>query len=73
MIEVLVEVGNGTARFGVVVRAESIRRAVGIVKAYYPGADARVVHPLDPEAFFVRDAATSAGLVKLEMPERAAG
>ena len=38
MIEVSVEVGNGAARFGVAVRAESIRRAVETVKTRYPGA-----------------------------------
>lgn len=73
MIEVLVEVGTVTARFGVMVRAESIRGAVDIVKADYPGADARVVHPIDPEAFFVRDAATPTVPVEPEMPKRAAG
>ena len=73
MIEVLVEVGTATTRFGVMVRAESIRDAVVIVKADYPGADARVVHPIDPEAFFVRDAAKPTGSVEPEMPTRAAG
>jgi hypothetical protein len=57
----------------VAVRAESIRRAVGIVNAYYPGANARIVHPIEPEAFFVRDAAAPAGLAELEMPESVAG
>jgi hypothetical protein len=73
MIEVLVEVGNDAARFGVAVRAESIQRAVGIAKVYYPGADARVAYPIDPEAFFVREPAAPAGLVELRMPESAAG
>ena len=39
MIEGRVEVGNGSARFGVAVRAESIWQATDTVKAYYPGAD----------------------------------
>jgi hypothetical protein len=40
------------------------------VNAYYPGAN---VHPIEPEAFFARDAATLAGLVELKMLESAAG
>ncbi|MCA1729744.1 MAG: hypothetical protein LC751_10145 [Actinobacteria bacterium] len=43
------------------VRAESIRRAVYIVKSYYTGASVRVVHPIEPEAFFVRDPAGRLG------------
>jgi hypothetical protein len=49
--------GSGAARFEAVVRDESIRR--GDAKARYPGA--RVVHPIDPEAFFVRDPAGGTG------------
>lgn len=73
MIEVLVEVGNDTARFGVAVRAESTRRAVDIVKSYYAGVSVRMVHPIEPETFFVRDPTAPAGLVELQMPESAAG
>jgi hypothetical protein len=51
--------GSGAARFEAVVRDESIRR--GDAKARYPGAGARVVHPIDPEAFFVRDPAGGTG------------
>jgi len=39
MIEGWVEVGNGAARFGVAVRAESIWHAIDTAKAYYPDAD----------------------------------
>jgi hypothetical protein len=46
---------------------------VETAKARYPGAGARVVHPIDPEAFFIRDPAAPAGLVELEMPESAVG
>jgi hypothetical protein len=41
---------TGAVHFGVV-RAESIRRVVGIVKAHYPGA--RVVYPIKAETFFI--------------------
>jgi hypothetical protein len=73
MIEVLVGVGNDTDHFGVTVRAENIQRAMDIVEAYYPGADARVVHPIEPESFFVPEPAAPAGLVEIKMPESAAG
>ena len=73
MIEVLVEVGNDTAHFGVAVQAEGIRQAVDIVKSYYSGASVRVVHPIEPETFFVRDPTAPAGLIELQMPESAAG
>jgi hypothetical protein len=63
--------GSGAARFAAVVRDESIRHAVETAKARYPGA--RVVNPIDPEAFFIRDPAAPAGLVELEMPESAVG
>jgi len=73
MLNVLVEPGSETVRFGAEVRAESIQRAVEGVKAYYPGADIQVVHPIDPEAFFVRNTAAPLGVVELEMPESVAG
>ena len=72
MITVSVEVGSGTARFKITVQAENIRRAVEIVEARYPGGEVRVVHPIDPEAFFVKDLA-AAGQVELEMPTSVAG
>ena len=71
MIEVLVEVGD--ARLRAAVRAESIRRAVDVAGSYCPDTDVRVVYPIDPEAFFVRDSAVPAGLVGFEMPEKVAG
>jgi hypothetical protein len=38
----------------VAVQAESISRAVSIVKGRHPSHDVRVVFPIDPEKFFVR-------------------
>jgi len=73
MIRVLVEVGSDTTRFGVAVRAESIQRGVEAVNASYPGADIQVVHPIDPESFFVRNPTAPLGLVELEMPESVTG
>ena len=52
MIKVSVEVREGSALFRVAVKAESISRAVSIVKGRQPGRDVRVVFPIDPEGFF---------------------
>jgi len=43
------------------VRAGSIRRALEIATDQNPGRALRVVFPLDPETFFVRDDAAEAG------------
>ena len=53
MIKVSMEVREGAALFRVAVQAESISRAVSIVKGRHPGRDVRVVFPIDPEDFFV--------------------
>lgn len=72
MIEVSIKVGSGAAHFSVAVRAESIRQALGIARAWYPGSEVRVLFPIDPEAFFAKNPA-AAGLGELEMPESVAG
>jgi hypothetical protein len=53
MIKVSVEVREGTACFRVGVRADSINRAVSIMKRHHPDRDVRVVFPIEPEGFFV--------------------
>ncbi len=73
MIKVSFEVGSGSASFGAAVRAESIRQAVDVAEARYPGCDVRVVFPIDPEAFFVRGPAGAAGTIELEIPQNIAG
>jgi hypothetical protein len=73
MISVMIEVGGGSARFNVAVRAQNIRRAVSLAKARYSGGDIRVVFPIEPDAFFCKDPAVGAELIELEMPEKAAG
>jgi hypothetical protein len=55
MAKVSIEVHDGTARFAVAVQAKSIKRALSIVEARYPGSGARVKFPIDPEGFFVED------------------
>jgi hypothetical protein len=73
VVEILVEVVDGPARTRVAALARSIRRAVDVTRAYYPGVGVRVVYPIDPEAFFARDSAAPAGLFGFEMPEKVAG
>ena len=72
MVRVSIEVHDGTARFKVAVRAESIRRAVSIVGRQYPGGDVRVEFPIDPEGFFVKDSAARVGIVGFEQPMKTA-
>jgi hypothetical protein len=53
MIKVSMEVREGAALYRVAVQAESISRAVSLVKGRHPGRDVRVVFPIDPEGFFL--------------------
>ncbi len=73
MVRVPIEVDTGAARFALAVRAESIGRALGLAEALYPGADARVVFPIEPEEFFVEDPAARPGPVGMEMARGMAG
>jgi hypothetical protein len=73
MVRVSIEVDTCAARFALTVRAESIGRALGLAEALYPGADARVVFPIEPEGFFVEDPAATPGPVGLEVLESLAG
>jgi hypothetical protein len=70
MIKVSVDVGSAGLRL--VVLAESIRRALLLVEDRYPGAEASVVFPLDPDEFFVGRPATAAGIEELGIPEKIA-
>ena len=71
MVKVCVEVHSGAARFSVAVRAESIRRALSLVRKRYPKGEAQVKLPIDPEGFFVEDpAASRAGPVGFEAPQQ---
>ena len=57
MVKVSVEVHDGTARFTVAVRAQSVQQALSIVESRHPASAARVKFPIDPESFFVGDSA----------------
>ena len=73
MIQVLLEVRAGAARFRVSARATSIQRAVSLTGARYPGGEVRLVLPVEPETFFVEHAACEAESLAVQMPESAAG
>ena len=71
MVKVCVEVRSGAARFSVAVRAESIRRALSLVRERYPKGEAEVKFPIDPEGFFVEDpTASRAGPIGFEAPQQ---
>jgi hypothetical protein len=49
------------------VRAESIQRALSMVESRFLSCDdIRVVHPIDPETFFVKDPAASEELAEAD-------
>ena len=53
MVKASIEVHDGTARFAVAIKAQSIRQALNIVAARHPSSAARVRFPIDPQRFFV--------------------
>ena len=55
-------------RFPVAVRAEGIRQALYLAGQRYPGADIGARFPIEPEGFFVEDAAASAVILGFEQP-----
>ena len=69
IVKVSIEVRNGATHFNVAVRAQSIKRAVSIVRGRYPRCDVRVKFPIDPEGFFVAEPAPRVGIVGVERPE----
>jgi hypothetical protein len=58
-----VEVKSGTARFRVGVQARSVRKALSMVGGRYPRSEVRVVSPIEPRRFFVRESSTPATMV----------
>jgi hypothetical protein len=73
MIRVSVEVCSGSSSFRAAVWAKDIEQALSLTRACYPGGEAKVVFPIEPEDFFVKELVLSSGMVHPEMPERAAG
>ena len=57
MVQVSIEVHNGTARFTVAVKAQSVQQALSIVAARPPSSVAGVTFPINPASFFEEDSA----------------
>jgi hypothetical protein len=73
LIEVVVEVRSGTASFRVSVRAQSIQQAISLVRGSYPGAEASLVLPVEPELFFAGDDFDGAEQDTFQRPQRLVG
>ncbi len=58
MIRVTVEVIDGATPLTIAVEGKSLLDAIAAAKERYLGADVRVVFPIGPEEFFVRDGDT---------------
>jgi hypothetical protein len=72
MVRVSIQIREGASSFDVSVQAQSIRRAVEIAAARYPGADLRVSFPIDAEAYFVEEPGSRAARLGRDRPERVA-
>jgi hypothetical protein len=72
MIKVSVEVRSGAARFRVSVRAENVRRALGLVVGRCSHGEVRVVFPAEPASFLARRSAAPAGTAGSEPAYRTA-
>ena len=73
LIQVVIEVRSGAASFRVSVRAQSIQRTIGLVRDSYPGAEAGLVLPVEPESFFSGDDFDGAQQDTFQRPERLVG
>jgi len=62
MVKVSMEVRKGASRFAVAVSAESLQRAVSLVRGRYPGGECRVLFPVNPGNFTAQPA--RAGMVE---------
>jgi hypothetical protein len=72
MVRVSIRIREVASCFDVSVQAQSIRRAVEIAAARYPGADVRVTFPIDAEVFFAEEPGSRAALPRRERPGRVA-
>lgn len=59
MIRIHIEVRSEGSCFRATVCAISIERALALANAHYPEGDIRVMFPIEPESFFVRDGTTA--------------
>lgn len=73
MIRVLVEASDSVGRIVVEVRAGSVRRAIELAEEHCSHDEVSLVFPIEPEAFFVRDAVGGMELVEIVARERRRG
>ena len=69
VIRVSVEIRGIAACFKADVCAESVVQAVDLADACFPGCEARLLFPIDPDAFFAGDLGTDARVVSPEILE----
>jgi hypothetical protein len=67
------EVGSDDASFRVVRAGLEHPSGASIARTLYPGAQIRVIFPIEPECFFVIDSAATVESVELETPQTTAG
>src|SRR5687767_12218970 len=72
MVKVSIEVRCGATHFDVGVQAESIQRAMSLVRERYSEGSVRVRFPIEAESFFVEDRPARTGIVGLDLPARVA-
>ncbi len=72
MIRVLVEVLGGATPLTVPIKARTLLDAIDAAKKRYAGSEVRVIFPISPEEFFVKDA-NALRTNKLEASKEAVG
>ena len=72
VIKVSVEVSGATATFIADVWAESVVAAINLANACYAGCEARLLFPIDPEAFFTQERAAGTMIVSTWAPKATA-
>jgi hypothetical protein len=73
MIQIVLEVRTGAARFRVSARAASIQRAVSLAGARYPGGEVRLILPVESDTFFAEAVPGEKESIAVQMPESLAG
>jgi hypothetical protein len=73
VIRVSVDIFSGAKHFRAAVWAETIKQALNLTGIHYPGCEARVVLPIDPETFFAGSTAPAAEMIVLGASQEKAG
>jgi hypothetical protein len=69
LVTVSVEVRDGATHFNVSVKAQSIERAVSVVRGSYPGCTVRVKFPIGSEGFFVKESTPRTEIIGIDQPD----